>query len=322
MEYLKKVTAAKNKSDWDKLNSVITERQSWIQRKSAQKYLQILQILPTLPHGSLLLDDHGVNIQSLKALGNDEKDLIESLAKELIPWRKGPFNLFDLEIDAEWRSDFKWNRIAPFLDDPQGKNILDIGCNNGHFMFQISKHLPRIVLGIDPVLHYWTQFHFLKALSLREELFFELLGIEHVHFFQEVFDIVLCMGIIYHHRHPLLQLQSIKDALRPSGQLILETIGIPGNDSVCLFPQDRYANMKNVWFIPTLECLVNWVKKAHFVDIKIISDTPLTPDEQRLTPWCPPPHQSLEDFLDPNDRTKTIEGHLAPRRFALSARKK
>ncbi|NDY94766.1 DUF1698 domain-containing protein [Wenzhouxiangella sp. C33] len=52
--------------------------------------------------------------------------------KTLIPWRKGPLNLGGVVMDTEWRSDWKWNRIAPHLE-LEGKRVLDIGAGNGYF---------------------------------------------------------------------------------------------------------------------------------------------------------------------------------------------
>lgn len=254
-------------------------------------------------------------------LTSQEYEKVLSLAQELIPWKKGPFNLHGIEIDAEWRSDFKWNRLKDSLPELTNKRILDIGCNNGYFMFRMAQEKPELVMGIEPVIHNYAQFQLVNQLANLSNLHFELFGVEHIHAFENFFDVIFSMGIIYHHRHPIQQLLDIKKSMRKNGTLIIETIGIPGNESYALFPEDRYAKMRNVWFIPTLSCFINWVKKAKFKNIEVINDVPATSEEQRLTSWCPPPRQSLEDFLDPDDPTKTIEGHPAPRRFCLKATK-
>lgn len=257
---------------------------------------------------------------------SEEYNLFLNTAKELIPWKKGPFQLFDQNIDAEWRSDLKWNRIESHLDKVFEKikgspKILDIGCNNGYFMYRLLKYNPGIVLGIDPVVPNWSQFQFLHHLYPDKRLFFEMWGVEDIHHFDKVFDLILSMGIVYHHRNPIEQLIEKRRALRPGGYIILETIAIPGEGSYCLFPEDRYAKMRNVWFIPTVECFINWTKKARFKDIELINVSDLTDEEQRLTSWCPPPRESLTDFLDKNDSSKTVEGHPAPIRVALIARR-
>ena len=185
----------------------------------------------------------------------------------------------------------------------------------------MAEQKPELLLGIDPVIQCETQFKFLQHFARVPNLHFEMFGVEHIDSFKEMFDVIFSMGIIYHHRHPLEQLINIREALKPGGQAIIETIGIPGDESYALFPEDRYAKMRNVFFVPTLSCFINWLKKAKLIEVEVISATPLTFEEQRLTNWCPPPSQSLEDFLDPNDLTKTVEGHPAPMRAVLTATK-
>ncbi|WP_419173095.1 tRNA 5-methoxyuridine(34)/uridine 5-oxyacetic acid(34) synthase CmoB [Halobacteriovorax sp.] len=243
-------------------------------------------------------------------------------AKELIPWRKGPFQIGELDIDAEWRSDKKWERLKESLPDLKDKVVLDVGCNNGYYMFEMAKQDPKLVIGIDPVMHNQAQFDFINHFKGHDNLKFELFGIEDLPNFRSFYDVIFSMGVLYHHRHPLEQLISIREALVPGGEMIMETIGIPGEDSTCLFPEDRYSKMRNVWFLPTLACLKNWINRTGFIDIEVVSVSTTNFEEQRKTPWCPPPHQSLEDFLDDNDKSKTVEGYPAPVRFCIKAKKK
>lgn len=309
----------KEKINLDFLNSLKEDCDKWIDRKSNADLKKLLESLPEV-------EDHELDLsQDAVVIGNSSsgkrKQYID-LARELIPWRKGPFNFYGEKIDAEWRSDFKWNRLKNHVDNLEGKTVLDIGCNNGYFLFRMAEQKPELLLGIDPVIQCETQFKFLQHFARVPNLHFEMFGVEHIDSFKEMFDVIFSMGIIYHHRHPLEQLINIREALKPGGQAIIETIGIPGDESYALFPEDRYAKMRNVFFVPTLSCFINWLKKAKLIEVEVISATPLTFEEQRLTNWCPPPSQSLEDFLDPNDLTKTVEGHPAPMRFCLKARKK
>ncbi len=251
-----------------------------------------------------------------------DTDKTTEIAKQLIPWRKGPFQVGSLSIDAEWRSDKKWQRLKDHLPELKDKIVLDVGCNNGYYMFEMAKENPKLVLGIDPVLHNQAQFDFINHFKKHDNLKFELFGIEDLPNFRSFFDVVFSMGVLYHHRHPLEQLISIRESLVPGGTMIMETIGIPGEETICLFPEDRYSKMRNVWFLPTLSCLKNWINRTGFTDIEVVSSSTTNFEEQRKTPWCPPPHQSLEDFLDENDKTKTVEGYPAPVRFCIKAIKK
>ena len=238
--------------------------------------------------------------------------------RKLMPWKKGPFRLFGTFVDGEWRSDFKWNRILPHLGELSDKIVLDIGANNGQFMFRLLPLNPKMVLGIEPMFRPYAQFHLIQSFAREERLHMALWSVEHLQYFKQCFDIVFSLGIIYHHKNPIEQLIDIKYSLKNKGMLILESLGIPGNNPTALFVRERYAGMRNVWFIPTLSCLINWAYRAKFKTVEVVSSTPLSQNEQRSTEWSGP--VSLKDFLDPEDNSKTIEGLPAPMRFCLICR--
>jgi len=77
--------------------------------------------------------------------------------------------------------------------------------------------------------------------------------------------------------------------------------------------------MRNVYFIPSALALKNWLEKCGFVDVRIVDSCLTTHEEQRRTSWLTT--ESLEDFLDPTDNSKTLEGYPAPLRAVLVARK-
>lgn len=319
LEYLRPYADRINLSQLEKI------KEERLKLRLTKDNIHIMDMLEKLPEIQVSHKDFStstVSIGSSEDLQEGQLQVVEEALEQLIPWRKGPFNLFGIDLDAEWRSDKKWDRFAGKIGNLKNKKVLDIGCNNGYFMFKMLEEDPELVLGIDPVVPVESQFRLLNHFLKDDRLKFELFGVEHLEHFKEFFDTIFCMGIVYHHRHPIQQLIDIREALVSKGEMILETIGIPGEESYALFPEDRYAKMKNVWFIPTLSCFINWAKKAKFIDVEVISSTVLTPEEQRNTKWCPDPFQTLEDFLDPNDPTKTIEGHPAPMRFLIKARKK
>lgn len=289
----------------------------------------VFDLIDKLPTRAQLIERNGsievdtssdvVTIGRRQDLYPFEFDILNEIIVSLAPWRKGPFSLFGVEIDAEWRSDFKWNRISEELSDIAGKTILDIGCGNGYYMFRSSNMHPYCVVGIDPSEQFWFSFKLMQRFLCDERLSYLLCGAEDLSVFPETFDIVLCMGVSYHQRNPLLLLQNIFNTLVVGGKVIIESQTIPGDESVALFPEDRYAQMRNVYFIPTATCLANWVKRSGFVDVKVVSDIELAFDEQRSTPLGP--KQSLKDFLHPTKSGHTVEGYPAPRRVVVSGSK-
>lgn len=314
---------SKEQADLEELKKILDERNLWLERDHEKKWLAA-----TLESG-LPLPSKVKNYQSVEVkigqqaeCSTSELEALERAAQSLIPWKKGPFELYGLNIDGEWRSDKKWERLEKQIDSLENHRVLDIGCNNGYFMFRMLAHNPKFVLGIDPVVRTYGQFKFIQHFAQEAKLHYEMLGVEHLKHFKQCFETIFSMGIIYHHRHPMEQLIDIREALTPGGQMILETIGIQGDGPYALFPEDRYAKMKNVWFVPTIQCLENWVRRANFEEIQILPSVPTTPEEQRWTPWCPEGAESLKDFLDPDDPSKTIEGHPAPWRMTIIARKK
>ena len=64
--------------------------------------------------------------------------------------------------------------------------------------------------------------------------------------------------------------------------------------------------------MPTLSALENWCERAKFKDFVLLDTKATDLNEQRKTQWID--GESLGNFLDPDDKTKTIEGYPAPKR--------
>ena len=237
---------------------------------------------------------------------------------ELCPWRKGPFELHGLTIDSEWRSDLKWARVAPALD-LTGARVLDVGCGNGYYGWRMLGAGAERVIGIDPTPLYVMQHRAVSRLLGDGRNCVLPLGIEDLEPSDPGFDAVFSMGVLYHRRNPIEHLDQLRSQLRPGGRLVLETLVIDGDVDHLLFPPGRYARMRNVWFIPSVPLLQRWLERCRFDDIRLVDVTATTTEEQRSTSWMP--FQSLADFLDPDDPSRTIEGHPGPKRAILVARK-
>jgi tRNA (mo5U34)-methyltransferase len=112
-------------------------------------------------------------------------------------------------------------------------------------------------------------------------------------------------------------LVQLKQLLTAKGQLILETLIIHEDSDTVLCPQRRYARMRNVFFIPTIRCLQNWLQRCGFDSVRCVDVTPTTKVEQRKTFWID--SDSLDTFLDPHDDQRTVEGYPAPVRAMVVA---
>lgn len=266
-----------------------------------------------------LTSDH-VTIGHREDVSDEQLSRLEKTIRRLHPWRKGPFKLFGFEIDAEWRSNLKWDRIEPALGHLDGLRVLDVGCGNGYYMFRAAAQDPRLVLGLDPSVPFLYAFELMQRFLRNEKLQYELLGVDQLFVFKKAFDVALCMGVLYHHRSPIEILRNLLDTLQVGGWAVIECQTIPGDDSVALFPEERYAKARNVFFVPTKDCLINWVKRAGFKNVELVSHTKVTADEQRSTEWMT--FNSISDFLDPNDDNLTIEGYPAPYRTVVRAERK
>lgn len=255
-------------------------------------------------------------VTSLPECSSDPEKLKETLLG-LAPWRKGPFNIGGLSIDAEWRSDLKWDRLAGSIAPLEGRDVLDVGCGNGFYALRMSDAGAASVIGIDPTLLYVMQFFAVNFFAQDNSVFVLPLRLHELPGPARVFDTSFSMGVLYHQRSPLDHLRQLRETLRPKGQLVLETIFMPGKESFACTPADRYARMKNVWLLPTIAELTTWLARSGFRDIEIVDQAITTTDEQRSTEWMP--FESLAEALDPADSTRTIEGWPAPHRVVVTA---
>jgi len=249
----------------------------------------------------------------------DSVEAIESALKQMHPWRKGPFELFGVHIDTEWRSDWKWDRLKDAITPLSGRTVLDVGCGSGYHLWRMLGAGAKLAIGIDPTALFSMQFAAIKRYQPDAPAFILPIGIEAMPANMACFDTVFSMGILYHRRAPIDHLLELRALLRSGGELVLDTLVLEGDEQQCLVPPGRYAKMRNVWFIPSVAMLKLWLQRAGFKDIKVVDISPTSIREQRSTAWMT--FESLANFLDPNNASCTIEGHPAPVRAILTASK-
>lgn len=251
------------------------------------------------------------------AAGPADADVRRDLLLGLSPWRKGPFHVGGVEIDSEWRSDLKWRRCAAAIEPLAGRAVLDVGSGNGYYALQMRDAGAKAVIGIDPTILYVMQFLAIRRFDPGGQVFVLPLRLAELPDAARAFDTTFSMGVLYHQRSPLTHLRQLRDTLRPGGQLVLETLYLPGDESFACTPADRYARMRNVWLLPTIAELTTWLSRSGYRDIEIVDRSLTTTDEQRATDWMS--FESLAEALDPADPSRTVEGWPAPRRVVAVA---
>lgn len=311
---------AKNKlSPW--LNVLPAQLSEWQKQNIDSRFEQWLKNIDHIPNIQPDIIDllHSVSAKTHTPLSEGERKRITHLLKSFSPWRKGPFSLYDIELDAEWRSDWKWQRLLPHISNLEGQTVLDVGCNSGYHLWRMVGAGAKLAVGIDPMPLFLCQFEAIrKLLGNDQRAHFIPVGIEDMPKLN-AFDSVFSMGVLYHRRSPLDHIYQLKEQLRTGGQLILETLVIEGDIHQALVPGERYAQMRNVYFIPSIPTMVNWLTKCGFKNINVVDVSITSLEEQRKTEWMTT--ESLIDFLDPNDHSKTIEGYSAPMRAVFIATK-
>ena len=282
------------------------------------KWCRLLAKLPSTTPSKIELDEK-VAVGSLADIDVYTQKKISGLLQQFMPWRKGPFYVHDIHVDTEWRSDWKWDRVYPHITPLKNRTVLDVGCGSGYHMWRMLGQGASRVIGIDPTQLFFIQFQAIKHFIQRENIHFLPLGIEEMQPLN-AFDTVFSMGVLYHRKDPIQFLTQLKHQLRKGGELVLETLVVEGDEQTVLMAGERYAQMRNVWFLPSTKALAVWLERVGFENIRVVDVNHTTLDEQRSTPWMD--SQSLKDFLDPEDITRTIEGYPAPQRAVLIANRK
>jgi len=302
-------------SHWlDVLPAQLTQWQK-NQHGDFHKWVRLLEKFPALDASQVELKKQ-VTIGKQSDITEYQHKQLHGLLKQFMPWRKGPFHLFDIHIDTEWRSDWKWDRVLPHIAPLKNRHVLDIGCGNGYHMWRMLGEQANLVVGVDPTDLFLIQFQIIKKYHQNHNIHLLPVGVEQLPALK-AFDTVFSMGVLYHRKSPIEFLQQLKAQLRPGGELILETLVVDGDEHTVLVPGERYAQMRNVWFLPSCAALEHWMRRLGFKNVRTVDVETTSVEEQRATEWMS--NQSLSDFLNPEDQSLTIEGYPAPKRAVIVA---
>jgi tRNA (mo5U34)-methyltransferase len=308
---------SEGKSDWaDEVRSLCESRYTADAHGLMSDWCNAWQSLPKFNDVVFDASQSAVRIDSASRHRVDES--MRELLMKFHPWRKGPFEIFGHFIDTEWRSDWKWDRLARYVDFAD-KAVLDVGCGSGYYGWRMLAAEAKFVLGCEPLQLYNMQFEVIRRYATQRDRHFVVpLMDTDLPDRLWLFDITMSMGVLYHRTSPIDHLKKLHQTLKPGGTLLIETLIVDDGSDV-LIPEDRYAKMRNVWFIPSIKMLELWLRRSGYRDIQVIDVSATTTQEQRSTPWMT--YDSLASFLDASDPTKTIEGYPAPVRAMLTAKR-
>jgi tRNA (mo5U34)-methyltransferase len=304
-----------NLANWEQsLMPLLRERFADSAHGKLHEWQNVLRHLPCVENPVVDLNNDKVTAEAV-TLSTGERNRLRDLLLQLKPWRKGPFDLCGVNIDAEWRSDLKWQRLKNEIAPLRHRAVLDVGCGNGYYALRMLGSGARLVIGIEPTLLYVCQFLAIQQLLSVEFVHVLPLRIQELPPESRAFDTTFSMGVLYHQRDPLEHMQQLSNTLRPGGELVMETLILPGTESAIRVPDSRYARMRNIWHLPTVAALEDWLTQAGFCNIRTVDVSSTTIEEQRSTDWMS--FESLSEALDPNDASRTIEGWPAPARAVV-----
>ena len=291
----------------------ITNQAYQVNNGNIPKWSQAIETIDALPKGKISLKKPYIIINNDSI---DSESLITELRK-LIPWRKGPFMINDLVLESEWDGDMKWQRITRHIKPLENKLVLDVGAGNGYFTLRMAMEGAKRALGIEPFLLFNYQFRAIKSM-IESPLSALLLPVRLEDMPKKpIFDTVFSMGVLYHQRDHMTHLSQLREMMAPNAELVIETLIVDNPEDYILIPKHRYAQMRNVYSLPSIKTLKSWLNDANFNNIRVVDVSKTTTAEQRKTPWIGENGASLEDFLDPLDDSLTIEGYPAPTRAII-----
>lgn len=165
----------------------------------------------------------------------------------------------DFKIDGLLGDGYK--KVVSCLDeygwlanDLSNLSVADVGCFSGGITKILAERNASIVYAIDEIPEHLAQcklvveaFDLCNVVTIEDSLYKLNQHIE-----KNSLDLILCAGVLYHCSDMLVALLTLRDLLKPSGVLLLETNAI--NDT-----EHSYANFGNfyagMWWQPSSLCI-------------------------------------------------------------------
>ncbi|MFN0172349.1 MAG: class I SAM-dependent methyltransferase [Bryobacteraceae bacterium] len=158
----------------------------------------------------------------------------------------------------------------PIPDDLRGKRVLDVGAWDGWFSFEMERRGAEVVavdcVELDHFAYIRRRLGSRVRYVIRDitELDPRELG---------TFDIVLCLGVLYHLKHPLLGLERVCRMTRDLA--VVETFTIPADDQprpelpyLEFYERDELRGQIDNWFGPSADCVPALARSAGFARVE------------------------------------------------------
>ena len=182
------------------------------------------------------------------------------------------FDFLDEELKASNSAEkYDLSRLTTF--DLENKNILDVGCNAGYFMFKLLGKNPNWIMGID------SHRPFIDiARRINEECFQSTKLDFHVgDFFQykfplnKAFDLIYCFSTFhYFYEQQQLFIDKCYELLSKDGILLVEIEESPDQGEAKIFSPPRPADGK-CYFYPNPTMVKQWIKGIFKIEDKYVS---------------------------------------------------
>jgi len=194
-------------------------------------------------------------------------------------------------------------------EDMTGLRVLDIGCADGFFSFEAERRGAAQVIAIDSSPHSVRRFNICRAaLDSRATAF--LVNVYDLSPRQlGTFDVVMCFGVLYHLRNPLLALERIFSI--SSGRLFLQTASfeeaVLGDAAAARFhPAGLMSGTAEnplfdptVFWVPNEQAVRGMLSHVGFVDVDgetnktgavihaaVPAASPGAAPDESKAPWC------------------------------------
>jgi tRNA (mo5U34)-methyltransferase len=190
-------------------------------------------------------------------------------------------------------------RLASIPESFAGMSVLDVGAFDGFYAFLAEARGAGRVLAIDNERYRdWVRgrwgvelrggegFHAISDL-LNSEVEYRRMDAYELPQLDETFDVIFCFGILHRVKDPIGFLSILGDRLNPTGNILVETHGLPGDEGapegtiLMPKPDQTYAGDTNVyWHFSSgaLGRLANLAGLGEFVT----DDTPMVDGHPRI----------------------------------------